>query len=379
MARYELKIEYQGEAATYKAIVRAAYLPSEAWGIPLERLEIVTLEAIDDDDARAQIQVMVQARCGADRRKIAGMGESIADARIVEPRRSTDDVPPNKETPTMGVMKRLSSTKATKAPKRIKRIKNNLGMEEASLTPSMSVVSTPPTDDVEARGLAAIEAVANQSVNQMNAKGDVTDATQGEANARTKASKKAGHEHYCPVHKARWLHTTRCSNRQTMTRMCPECEAKNQTVGEVLAPPADTALTPLKTRPVAAVNATKTPATLPAVPPVLDWPAEQPCHVPGCPRLEEIHGLCTLCLRAAQGLIAQGLTTWATMEAAGRVRPLRPLPTLNLPHRKAWLLGEWTPAVPETVPETVIAPRPNAPKGKPTAGKKATKAAGKTA
>jgi hypothetical protein len=43
----------------------------------------------------------------------------------------------------------------------------------------------------------------------------------------SKASKPAAHRHRCPVCTDFWTHNERCENHKVMTKICPDCEAKN--------------------------------------------------------------------------------------------------------------------------------------------------------
>jgi hypothetical protein len=111
-----------------------------------------------------------------------------------------------------------------------------------------------------------------------------------------------------------------------------------------------------------ATKTVKNMIELPDVPPVL--PPSPPCLVPGCPRPQDLRGLCARCYTHASQLVGQGLTSWATLEAAGKALPKAPNGPSDLPHRKAWFLGEWAPMVSDTGEETPDTGTPTAGKGK---------------
>jgi hypothetical protein len=57
----------------------------------------------------------------------------------------------------------------------------------------------------------------------------------------------------------------------------------------------------------------------------------------------DLRGLCARCYTHASQLVRDGLTSWETLEAAGKAKPkAKPGPS-DLPHRQAWFLGEWAP------------------------------------
>jgi hypothetical protein len=91
-----------------------------------------------------------------------------------------------------------------------------------------------------------------------------------------------------------------------------------------------------------APKAEKPAVVLPAVPPVL--PAPDRCLVPGCPRLDDLRGLCAKCYTHVNTLIREvpGLS-WERLEAEGKAKPKAPHGASDLPHRRAWVLGEWAP------------------------------------
>jgi hypothetical protein len=159
-----------------------------------------------------------------------------------------------------------------------------------------------------------------------------------------KRAEKAGHKHHCPVAGGHKWDCPTCDAPGASTRVCPEHDAVNPyKTGEV--PPM---VTPApKWRPLAVAPSTpqakaeKAPVVFPSIPPVI--PPTPDCLVPGCPRPEDLRGLCARCYTHASQLVRDGLTTWEKLEAEGKARPkAKPAPS-DLPHRQAWFLGEWAP------------------------------------
>jgi hypothetical protein len=86
-------------------------------------------------------------------------------------------------------------------------------------------------------------------------------------------------------------------------------------------------------------------------------PIQRRCLVPDCPRTEVRRGLCHPCAAEAGALVRAGLTSWEALEAEGKARPLGDdRPKGDLPHRKSWFLGHWTPKGGYLVVETPPTP-----------------------
>jgi hypothetical protein len=160
-----------------------------------------------------------------------------------------------------------------------------------------------------------------------------------------KKAKKAGHKHHCPVAGGHRWECPRCDAPGVNTRVCPEHDAVNPfKIGELppLVTPTPNAPAEPKTKAVKEPVGNEPQArAFPRIPPVV--PPTPDCLVPGCPRPEDLRGLCARCYTHASQLVRDGLTSWETLEAEGKARPkAKPAPS-DLPHRQAWFLGEWAP------------------------------------